>query len=517
VTGTRTTTRIRRFFAATAVATLVVGLGATGIAHADPMLSVTPSTGLTDGQFVTVELSGFTPDPLASVQIAECGNAFADGTPLSSPPSTTPGELDAANCEVITFKSEGQITADPLTITDVPIQQTGIGTGNRSCVAVPPALAPCFVYVSTSVNLPPFSQVPISFGDDPSTMEPAPTTATVDPVGDPLGEGKTAHALVRVTTANPFLRPEGTVEVYEGATLLGSGTLNGSAVAATADVSLGVLPLGTHTLRAEYFGNGSFEPSTSADAEMSVIDADHVTVSDASMVEGDVGTRSVVFSVVLSHIPAVNVTMTATVVATGSDPATIGTDVLALTKPLTFYAGKQTVKYVTVKVPADDDDEADETFAVQVSNVNAASGFVFRKSEGAGTILDDDDAPASGVTAELGVANVPEGDNGGVRSMKFTVSLSEPVPTDTIVFGVVSKITAVKGSRASGGDWGGAVVRKIVFRAGQVSRPLTVPAFPDTVHELDLYIQVRLTSVTSTSGVTLGTHIESVGTILSDE
>ncbi len=55
--------------------------------------------------------------------------------------------------------------------------------------------------------------------------------------------------------------PTGTVTFREGATALGSGTLNG---AGQATFTTGGLPLGTHTITAEYGGDENFAASASA-------------------------------------------------------------------------------------------------------------------------------------------------------------------------------------------------------------------------------------------------------------
>jgi hypothetical protein len=504
------------FAVATVVATFAVGLAA-GTAHADGTLSVSPSTGLTDGQAVTIQISGFTPDPFASAQFAQCGNAYADNTPLAAMPTITPGVLDAVNCEVISFTAPGSITADPHTMTGVPVRQTGIGTGNRSCIASPPAIAPCFLYVSTSVNLPPFPVVQLGFASEaPPGGTPAPTTMTVTPIGAPLGQGKIAHAHVVVTASDPTLRPEGLVEVFEGPASLGTATLGPDG---TASVALGVLPLGSHELAAAYYGTGSFSPALAGGAAFSVIGANNVSVGDASVIESSGGSPLVVtFPVVLSNIPAVPVTVDYTVVAgSGADPATIGaatapgTDVVAASGKLSFAALKHTVKYVNVKVLGDLDPEPDETFTVQLSN--PTGGYVLRRPTGSGVIHDNDTVP-TGPVINIGEASVVEGDTGGTRAVKLPASLSQPVGFDIIVTLQVSNVTATRGTKLTG-DWGGAVNRQFVIRAGRVFKSVNVAVFPDLGDELDETFKVTLLTVTP--GVSLGSRKVAFGTILSDE
>jgi hypothetical protein len=81
----------------------------------------------------------------------------------------------------------------------------------------------------------------------------------------------------------------------------------------------------------------------------------------------------------------------------------------------------------------------------------------------------------------------------------------------------VSNGTASHGTKLTG-DWGGAINRKLVFQAGQVSRPLAVPTFPDVNSELDETVKVAITSVSTTDpNVVVGSHSLVFGTILSDE
>jgi hypothetical protein len=502
--------KCRSLLLATVVAAAVLAIP--GVAHAAGTLSVTPSTSLTDGQDVAVQLGGFTPGPLASLQIAECGNAYADGTPLASMPAITPGVLDPVNCEVVRFVSPGQVTADPLVVSNVPVSQVGIGTGNRSCVSSPPAVADCFVYISTSVNLPTFPTAPISFAGAPPTTTPAPTSTVVAPVGMPIGSGKVAHAIVTVTASDPAFRPEGSVEVFEGSTSLGTGVLGSGG---TADVALGTPALGSHTITAAYYGTGSFAGSNSGTAQLSVIDARNISVGDASIVEGDgPGTRTVVFPVVLSKLSPVNVTVNYTVVPSGVDAASIPGDVNAVSGTLTFVANKHTVKYVNVKVVGDTTPENDETFSVQLSNPNtASSGYVLRRPTGSGVIYDDDSTVAS-PNVQVGGASVPEGDNGGPRQMKFTVTLSSAQATDVVVKLQLSSLSATHGTKATG-DWGGAINRSLKLKAHTLSKTINVAAFADSNHELDETVRVALLTVSP--GVSLGTRSVAIGTILSDE
>jgi hypothetical protein len=512
---------------ASILATLAVGLVGMPAAHADATLTVTPSTSLADGQEIAITLDGYTPGPLVSAQVAECGNAYADASPLASTVDVTPGVLDSVDCEVIGFRSAGTMITSPVTIDGptVTARQTGIGDGNRSCIDSPPALQPCFIYVSTSVNMPSIAPQNIFFADSvPIGGTPASTAITVQADGSPVGLGKTAHAFVQVTApSDPSLMPEGSVSVFEGATLLGSATLDASS---TANVAIGTPTLGDHDLTATYTGNGSFDPSGPAAATLSVVGANNISIGDASIVDGDTtAARSLIFPVVLSNPPTTPVLVNYSIIPTGTNPAVVGaatapgTNVIAQAKTLTFKVGTGTVKYIAVKILGNTvDNGGDMTFAVQLTNNATNGGYVLRRATGNGVIFDDDSpSSSSSSVVSLGNSSVPEGDVGGAHAMKFTVSLSRPSLQTVTVFLQVSNGTATHGTKLTG-DWGGAINRKLVFQPGQVSHPLGVAAFPDLISERDETVKVAIMSVSTTDpNVVVGAHSLVFGTILSDE
>ena len=499
------------------VLTLVVAVFGVEAAHAAGTLTVTPSTGLSDGQLVTYTLDGFTPNPFASVTVAQCGNAYANGDPLPEVLDVVQGELDQVNCEAVAFIPEGSVTEAPLDIDGLLItaRQTGIGTGNRTCMPAPPALEPCFAYVSTSVNMTEtaFNVQQLFFSSEPALVEPAETVTTMSAIGSPVSSGKTARMRVVVTSGDPTFKPEGSVEVYEGLTLRGTGTLDSQG---TVHVSVGALAQTDHELHAVFTGNGSFAGSTSASTTLSVIDPKNITIGDATIIEGDTtNTRVMAFPVVVPQSGS-GLTVSYAIVGSGANPAEVPADVkpahpTAPTKLLTFKP-LATVKYIVVKIVGDTEAEGDQTFSVVLSN--PSNGYVLRKGIGAGTIIDDDAAPRANPTIDIGSSVVPEGDAGGARALKFALSLSKPAATTVSVQVQTSNMTAIRGTQSGGGDYGGAVNKTVLFKPGITSKYVAVPAYPDTLSNLDLTLKVKILSV---GGADLGSHNEVVGTILSDE
>ncbi len=107
-----------------------------------------------------------------------------------------------------------------------------------------------------------------------------------------------------------------------------------------------------------------------------------ITISDASVSEGDSGTKPIVFTVTLTNSSTSTITVQ---YATQDGTAASNGDYTATSGTLTFAAG-ETVKTITVNVVGDLFNEEDETFRVLLSNpTNASIG----DAAGIGTILDE--------------------------------------------------------------------------------------------------------------------------------
>ena len=107
-------------------------------------------------------------------------------------------------------------------------------------------------------------------------------------------------------------------------------------------------------------------------------------VSDVTATEGDAGTKTFSFTVSLSKAMAGNVTFD---IATTNGTATAGSDYVALNQTNQLIVAGATSKNFSVTVNGDTAVEANETFTVNVSNV---SGIAVAKSQGVGTIVNDD-------------------------------------------------------------------------------------------------------------------------------
>src|SRR6185436_9544861 len=108
-----------------------------------------------------------------------------------------------------------------------------------------------------------------------------------------------------------------------------------------------------------------------------------VSVSDATVIEGNTGTVNATFTLTLSQASNVDVTV---LYNTANLSAAAGSDYAAASGNLTIPAG-QTSKTFTVAVKGDRLPEPNETFAV---NLGAPTNASIRDGQGIGTILDDE-------------------------------------------------------------------------------------------------------------------------------
>ncbi|MEO8428037.1 MAG: Calx-beta domain-containing protein, partial [Verrucomicrobiota bacterium] len=124
-----------------------------------------------------------------------------------------------------------------------------------------------------------------------------------------------------------------------------------------------------------------------------------LTVTDASVTEGDSGITNEVFTLLLSIASIQTVTVD---FITGDGTATAGSDYIVVSRTITFPPGTTTTN-VSVQVIGDTIQEPDEVFIVRLTNaVNAT----IARGQGQGAIRDDDNSntpkqPVLGITLTL--------------------------------------------------------------------------------------------------------------------
>ena len=212
-----------------------------------------------------------------------------------------------------------------------------------------------------------------------------------------------------------------------------------------------------------------------------------LAIGDATIVEGDAGTRMASLAVTLSASVKQPVTVN---YATANGTAIAGSDYQATSGTLTFRKG-ETSKTILVPVIGDLDTEPAETFVV---NLRGARHATIADARGVVTIQDDD------TRLSIGDAAVTEGDD-GTTVMTFTVALHPA--TDQIV--TVDYATG-DGTALAGEDYGPAA-GTLSFAPGQTSQTVTVLVNGDPAAEFDEYFFVNLSNPTGGAAVGPGSTL----------
>jgi hypothetical protein len=201
-----------------------------------------------------------------------------------------------------------------------------------------------------------------------------------------------------------------------------------------------------------------------------------MSISDATVTEGNSGTTDATFTVTLSKPWTAPVTVGW---ATADGTAVAGSDYTAETGSLTFAPG-ETTKAITVAVRGDTTDEPDEMFLVNLSNPSNAT---ITDGQGAGTITDDDAPPT------LSIIDVTVSESAG--SAAFTVSLSAASGWTVAVNYTTQDFTAVAGSDYT------ATSGTLTFAPGETSKTVSVPVTDDANQENDESFFLNLSGATN--------------------
>lgn len=228
------------------------------------------------------------------------------------------------------------------------------------------------------------------------------------------------------------------------------------------DGSLYYLARGTNSVfRVQYFGGST------------------LAVNDVSVTEGNAGTSTANFTILLSPASAQTVTVQYT---TAPNTALAGSDYVTSSGTATFAPG-ETSKPISVTVNGDTQFEPNETFNL---NLTSPTNATIGDSQGVGTILNDDSQP----TISIADTAVTEG-NSGTTTAAFTVSLSNASTQTVTVNYATTPDTATSGTDfvATSGT--------ATITAGQLSTTVNVLVNGDTTFEPNEFFFVNLTSPTN--------------------
>jgi len=176
-----------------------------------------------------------------------------------------------------------------------------------------------------------------------------------------VGDSPIVSVVVDVVPSSSIV-PTGSVTLSEGAVVLGAQSLAGG----KANVSLGPLAIGDHTLTVRYSGDAGFEPSSTTIIQTVVAPA--ISIHGVHVIEGNQGITAVSLVASLSAPVSQAVRVSFTTVA-GS--ATEGEDYERAGGVIDFAPGELT-HAIEIHVIGDSFPETDETFSVVLSDpVNA--------------------------------------------------------------------------------------------------------------------------------------------------
>ena len=282
---------------------------------------------------------------------------------------------------------------------------------------------------------------------------------------------------------------------------------NDDAVGTNARLSVQVLTSGTYFVSAQGYQSsaGAYSLSLSNGSPVSTLNI--AAVNPAGVLEGNTRSTTIRFQVTRTGNTTQEATATWTVSGFGSTSAD-NQDFAAKAMQsgtVRFRAG-ETSRFVDVAVAGDTTFEADETFAVTLSN--ASWGLMIGTGQAVGTILNDESvvsiAAADAVRAE-----------GNMGSTAFTFTLTRTGSTEgssrvdwTVSGSGAAAATArdFSGNRLPSGS--------VTFRKGETERTIIVQAATDRTAEADEGFTVTL--VRPTTGTSLGVASAN-GTILNDD
>jgi len=219
-----------------------------------------------------------------------------------------------------------------------------------------------------------------------------------------------------------------------------------------------------------------------------------ISVRDITVAEGNSGTTQATFVVALSSPSSQTVSFS---FATSNGTAIAGSDYVATSGASSFAPG-EVEKPVVVLVNGDTVDETQETFFLNISNVQNAT---VSSSQGTGSINDDD-----GPTISINDVSITEG-NAGTKTATFTLSLS-----GSSVEAIAIRAITAPGTATASSDFN-PINTVVIFQPGTITRTLDVAIVGDTNLEPNETFSVNLSEP---FGTTIADG-EGVGTILDDD
>jgi hypothetical protein len=204
-----------------------------------------------------------------------------------------------------------------------------------------------------------------------------------------------------------------------------------------------------------------------------------LTISDASIVEGNAGTQNAAVVVSLS---APSSRIVSANYSTADGTATAGSDYNALSGKLAFAPG-ETRKVILIPIRGDQLPEPDETLVVRLNGIKNATPV---KAQASVSILDNEPR------IRIGYAGAVEPDFGSTGLAEFIVTLSAPCDTPV----TVNYATADGTATVYGQDYV-ATSGTLTFAPGEVSKAITVIIIGDNGAEPDETFSMNLSNASA--------------------
>ena len=224
----------------------------------------------------------------------------------------------------------------------------------------------------------------------------------------------------------------------------------------------------------------------------------NISITDLTIAEGDSGVKTATFTVSHTGTAAFSIDY-----ATADGTAAAGSDYVATSNTLNFAAGSGAAQSQTVSVTINGDTtvEPDETFFVNL--LNATGGGTIVKSQGIGTITNDD---AVG-NISIGDVSIAEG-NAGTSIATFTVTRTGGNAAFDLTYATAD------GTATAGSDYVAQPTGTVNFAAGDLTKTVSVTINGDTTVEPDETFFVNLLG--ATNGGTI-VDAQGLGTITNDD
>ena len=248
------------------------------------------------------------------------------------------------------------------------------------------------------------------------------------------------------------------------------------------------------------------EPMLAATGTIVDDDMALVSISDASVTEGNSSMTNLVFTVSLNKAVSQNVTVD---YATSDGTGTAGTDYTEVTSGMVTIPAGMTSTDIIIVVTGETNPEEDETLTLTFSNLSVNAEFMDGQSTltATGTIVDDDMALVS-----IADTSVAEG-NSGNTDLVFTVSLNRAVSQDVTVDYATSDGTATAGT-----DYTEVTSGMGTIPAGDTSTQITILVTGEATAEPNETMMLTLSNPSANAEFIDGqSMLTATGTITADD